>query len=394
MNTSRRCCQSVIRSSTTTTGRANATRRAFSRVAPQQKDALPEYYESSSPELDAVLTKINSKILFPQHLNHEQRLLVYKKKNIPRLTNEPLFAQIGSVDQQLEPLDVRKDVPNQWEMIKEAVELSKEQDDWENLVKMLEGFHRAGIDVRTSRMLKIIRRANEAGMQHIVLSALQQAEHTGVSLRRPAILESVLAGIHEKASSSGFDAATTKKALSLAEQVTELLEQPAHKAKGRIEFGDPRASPLVIAVPLELAAARVALHLDGKDEDGKVAKYANRLMASFKQEGFSPKVRPGLLARELPNDEEYSKLPKNKASRRERRYVISHKIVQWIPVWYALQKSSAILGQDMPDLEMAKTLIGMIEERLKGSAEVVRKYSTAPEPEKIPALVRLKEVGL
>ncbi|KAF2815627.1 uncharacterized protein BDZ99DRAFT_405852 [Mytilinidion resinicola] len=394
MTTSRRCCQSVIRCSTTASGCANGSRRAFSRVAPQQKDALPEYYESSSPELDAVLTKINSKILFPQHLNHEQRLLVYKKKNIPRLTNEPLFAQIGSVDQQLEPLDVRKDVPNQWEMIKQAVELSKEQDDWENLVKMLEGFHRAGIDVKTSRMLKIIRRANEAGMQHIVLSALQQAEHTGVSLRRPAILEAVLGSIHEKASSSGFDSASTKKALSLAEQVIELLELPAHKSKGRMEFGDPRASPLVISVPLELAASRVAFHPDGKDEDGKVATYAARLMAAFKQEGYSEKIHPGLLAKELPNVEEFSKLPKNKAARRERRYVIGHKIVQWIPVWNALKQSSAVLGKDMPDLELAKTIMGMIEERLKGSAEVIRKYSDAPEPEKTPSLVRMKEVDL
>jgi hypothetical protein len=249
-------------------------------------DVLPEYYESSSPELDTILTQINSKILFPQHLNHEQRLLVYKKKNIPRLTNEPLYAQIGSVDQQLEPLDIRKDVPNQWEMIKQAVELSKEQDDWENLVKMLEGFHRAGIKIKTSRVLKIIRRANEAGMQHIVLAALQQAATTGVTLRSPAVLEVVMTGIHKKAAEAEWSKAGTKKALSLAEQVVELMEMPAHIKTDRAAAVDPRSSPLVISLPLELAATRAALHLDGKDVDGKVAKYAVRLMAAVKQDGY------------------------------------------------------------------------------------------------------------
>lgn len=249
-------------------------------------DLLPEYYESSSPQLDEVLTKINSKILFPQHLNHEQRLLVYKQKNIPRLTNEPLYAQIGSVDQQLEPLDIRKDVPNQWEMIKKAVELSKEQDDWENLVLMLEGFHRAGIKIRTPRVLKIIRRANEAQMQHVVLAMLQRAGTTGVSLRHPAVLEAVFAGIHRRASETGWSVTATKKAFSLAEQVADLMEMPAHVQKVNSEELDPRSSPLVISLPLELAATRVLLHGEGKDTDGRVAKYAVRLMAAFKQDDY------------------------------------------------------------------------------------------------------------
>ena len=311
MNVSQRCCKSALRNSVLSCWSTNASARAFSLSAFRQKTgqskkspshpipiaslqrsdtsfpgSLPVFQESTSPELSAVLATLNSKILLPAHLNSDQQQLIYRRKNASRLENEPIYVQIGDVEMPLEHIDRIKDVPSRWTVLKQVIELSKDQKDWENVVRMLEGFHLAGIHFKTRHLLKFIRRASEAGMQHIVLRALQQVKTTGLSLKSPEVLEAVLIGIHNMASRSGWEAGSTKKALAFAEQVMELMEKPEHLGTGFAKFGDPRTSPLVIAVPLELATVRAAKHLDRKDKDGKVKMYAVRLMASFKQDNF------------------------------------------------------------------------------------------------------------
>lgn len=394
MNVSQRCCKSALRNGVLSCWSANASARAFSLSAFRQKTGgLPVFQESTSPELSAALATLNSKILLPAHLNPDQQQLIYRKKNASRLENEPIYVQIGDVEMPLEHIDRIKDVPSRWTVLKQVIELSKDQKDWENVVKMLEGFHLAGIHFKTRHLLKFIRRANEAGMQHIVLRALQQVKTTGLSLKSPEVLEAVLIGIHNMASRSGWEAGSTKKALGFAEQVMELMEKPEHLGTSFAKFGDPRASPLVIAVPLELAAARAAKHLDGKDKDGKVKMYAVRLMASFKQDNFLKASLPGLLSADLKTSEDMSF--KSKRARSSDYNSLKHKISAWIPVWYGLRIASLeVLGEDMPMPKDAQSVIALVDGRLTAAVDTIHKEAPrSVNVEELPCIKSLKECG-
>ncbi|OCL11748.1 hypothetical protein AOQ84DRAFT_386613 [Glonium stellatum] len=389
----KRYCNSALRSGILSRWGVNPSIRAFSSSAYRQKTGgLPVFQESTSPKLSTLLETLNSNILLPRHLNADQRRLVYQKKHASRLENEPMYVQIGDVEMQLKHVDQVKDLPSRWSVLKQVVELSKDQKDWDNVVKMLEGFYLAGIHLKPRQLVKLIRRANQANMQHIVLRALQQVKTTGLSLKNPEILEAVLIGIRNKASQSGWEPESTKKALAFTEQVMELMENPEHLGTSFAKSGDPRASPLVIALPLELAVIRAARHLDGKDADGKVKIYAVRLMSAFKQDNFLKVSLPGLLS-ELKGPEEVVS-GKTKVVVEE-YYSLAEKVMKWLPVWHGLRiASSEVLGEDMPMLEDAQTVIDLVDKRLAAAADAIRKVCrSGVEPDKLPCIQALKECG-
>lgn len=394
MNVPKRCCQPALRGCALASRRANASRRAFSLSScPQKHGGLPVFQESSSEELSKVLYTLNAKILLPHHLNPEQKRLIFKDKNIAKLEADPIYAQIGTVEMPLEHIQRTRDIPRKWLIFKQAVELSTDQKDWENVVKMLEGFHSANIKMKEQHLLKFIRRANEAGMQHVVLNALQRVHRTGLSLKSPAILQEVLAGIHHKASVSGWENESTKKALSLAEQVVELMENPEHLGEAIAKSGDLRASPLVIAVPLELAAVRAAKHTQGEDKDGKVAKYAQRIMAAFKQDGFFENVLPKALSKHLNPLQSDTKL--DDKSKTLHYHELKREIPKWIPVWYGLKTASLeVLGKNTPMAEDVGKIIYLVGERLTAAELAIRKCAPSEvNVDDLPCIIALKECG-
>lgn len=263
-----------------------------------------------------MLGQVNSKILLPEHLTKEQSQLVYKKENKARLEAEPMEITLGDVTLPLEHIDRMRDKPKRKTILRKVMQQSETPADWENVVRMLEGFHNAAIRINTPLMVMTVRRLNEAGMHHLVLKALQRAEKTGLRLKETSIVHQVFKGLHDKAARSAWDEAETTKALSFSEQVVELMENKEHL--GRLDRGrnDLRASPWVIAVPLELAAARAKRHTDGQDKDGKVLKYASRLMNALHQDDFNT-VSPYRPPRRSPRDSTHgffrSSYPKSSA---------------------------------------------------------------------------------
>ena len=248
--------------------------------------ALPEFLESSSPELASTLARFTSKVLLPEHLTKEQRDLVYKQENRPRLEAEPIEITLGEVTLPLEHIDRNRDRPSRWDTVKQVVEQSKTAEDWENVVRMMEGFHDASVQVKDKWFQKIVRGMNEAGMHHLILKSLQRAGKTGMRLRSDGLVRTVFNTLHERAASSGWDEAETGKMLRLAEQLTELMESDEHLGKVETQKLDPRASPFTISVPLELAAVKAKKYQQGQDADGKVQKLATRLVNALNQDNF------------------------------------------------------------------------------------------------------------
>lgn len=248
--------------------------------------ALPNFLPPSSPELSALLSTFNSKVLLPNHLTKEQQKLVYSQESRPKIEAEPVEITLGDVTLPLEHLD-RNRLPNRWQTFREVVQNSETKEDWENVVRCLEGFVEAGIEVKTKWQEMVVRKLNEAGMHHLVLKMLQRPKLSGVRLSNRGVVTEVMTGVHNRAAMADWEQEETMKALKMAKQIVELMENDEHHANQSTatvnEKGDWRGHPVVVALPTALAA--VAAEKYGGDKD-HVKKMANRLVAAIKQTDY------------------------------------------------------------------------------------------------------------
>jgi hypothetical protein len=259
--------------------------------------ALPVFLESSSPELTKLLQDTNSKILLPFHLTAEQKKLVYRKENQAKLEAEPVEITLGDVTLALEHID-RLKTPRQWDTVKAIFKNSETREDWENVVRVVEGYHNAGIPLNNDRLEMVIRLLNMNGMHHVILKALQRVKATALSMREWPVLRQVLRAVYDKAALSDWDEAETYEALRMARQVAELLEDEGH-CGGQPAEHDFRGKPAVVAVPTALAAVRAHKHSRDVEE---VKPLAGRLMAALEQDNYMVGTcltlpRPSLLTR-------------------------------------------------------------------------------------------------
>lgn len=253
-------------------------------------DQYPSFHESSSSELDAHLVHARQKALLPYFINQDQRRLIIREENRTRLEYDPVYIKIGSVEERLEYVDIKSGVPSAYKVFKKAIELAETSKDWENIARLLRGFTNTAHGLEQKQKEWITRKMIESDCLYIVMQLLHEAPKTAVTLKQEGLRNRVLYGIFQLAADSEWDEANTKKALNFSEQVVSLLEKPEHGGGSRVaNKNDARTNPFVAALPLEMAALRAKMHLNGKDEDSKVAKYASRLMGIIEQHGI-PKV--------------------------------------------------------------------------------------------------------
>lgn len=229
----------------------------------------------------------------PSHLTKEQEKLVYRTENKAKIEAEPIEVTLGDVTLLLKHLD-RNKLANRWGTFREVISQSETREDFENVVRMLEGFQEAGIHIKADKIALVVRQLNLHGMHHILLKALQRVNSTGMQMNDWEVTIQVLRAVYDKAALADWEPEETKKALRLAKQVVELLEEEEHhtkSARSRKEDTehDFRGRPSVIAVPTALSAVLAQKH-GGDVEDVKVL--AGRLIASMEQQNYN--VRPPL----------------------------------------------------------------------------------------------------
>jgi hypothetical protein len=217
----------------------------------------------------------------PAHLTKEQEKLVYQLDNKAKLEAEPVEITLGDVTLPLEHLD-RNRLPSQWGTFRDIMNQSETREDFENVVRVLEGYKNAGISLKSERQAKAIRRLGLHGMQHLILKALQRAKATGLSLHDWNIMSEVLRAIYDKAALADWDQDETTKALRFAKQLVELLEVEEHQAGPATPY-DLRGDPAVIAVPTALTAVLALKHGGDRDE---VKSLAGRLVAALQQHNY------------------------------------------------------------------------------------------------------------
>lgn len=120
-----------------------------------------------------------------------------------------------------------------------------------------------------------------------MLKALQRGKATNIRLNDKVVLMEVLRGVHEKAALADWSEEETTKALKWAKQVVELMDDAehhgAHSTSETAAQDDFRGSPVVVALPTELAAVLAERY--GGDVD-EVKKYAGRLVHTLKQSDY------------------------------------------------------------------------------------------------------------
>ncbi|EKD14710.1 hypothetical protein MBM_06921 [Drepanopeziza brunnea f. sp. 'multigermtubi' MB_m1] len=246
--------------------------------------AIPSFTEVSSPELQDLLTRIRERIFLPAHVNKSQRKLIFSPKHAKSLEVEPAIANIAGEDFRLRHLELTRDVPSRRTAVLNALRLMKEKRDWDNLPNLLGGLKNAGCQHGPQVRLAVVGKAGKAGRQDTVLECLRRAEFTGLTLQHLEMAIQVLYWMAQKAVAADWDAQETKKALAWAEMVRDMMEEPKHKVMPKRDipeyFGTSKDQPEVPGILLQLAAVRATQ--TGKDEGGKVERYAKELLGAPK----------------------------------------------------------------------------------------------------------------
>lgn len=303
----------------------------------------------------------------PRHLTKEQEALVYRTSNKAKLEAEPVEITLGDVTLPLEHLDVNR-LPSRWPNFSAILRQSETREDWENVVRMLEGYENAGIKLNAGKHALVVRRLNLAGMQHLILKALQRPRATGLRMREWPLMVQILRAVHDKAAMADWDEEETANALRLAKQIVELLEDEEHCGgqvrREKVSEHDFRGKPEVIAVPTGLAAA-LALRREGDVEEVKTL--AGRLVAALKQDDYEAShahPRRNIYDTNHPSqtflDASAQKFTATEADFRNTVHQVRHADtlvrdllqVHWVS--NALKTSLKVLGDDMPNAGEAR----------------------------------------
>jgi hypothetical protein len=193
---------------------------------------------------------------------------------------------IGGEEFTLEHLGGWGVMPNRKKQLQHVLRLLKEGDpnDWNNLPSLLRGLHMMGKDPSPRVRARIVRLATDKGRFGIILQCLNSANNTGLTLKDPEVLEQVIWSLRQIAQKGEWSEEATAKAIKDANEVASQLESDAHGTGKHIGKDDPRRSPYVLGIFLELAAVYAWRFKGGEDVDGKVKAFADRLLSNISED--------------------------------------------------------------------------------------------------------------
>ncbi|OAX84426.1 hypothetical protein ACJ72_01204 [Emergomyces africanus] len=257
---------------------------------PPQKDSatnpiiaawIPTFKPTSSQNLDDILSLFRERVFIPAFLNPAQRRLIYKEDATTTLEQNPITVTLrGETEEsyRLRPLKFSETPSNN--VVRDAIELMKEPEDWYALVPLLKGLHSSKRTPNFFLWEFIVHKAGEAGMTSVIIDCAEQSQRTGFSLGDYMLAESLFSSLHLKAESAAFKGPDVEKALKQAKHVATLMNSEDHTPVDKTK-PDPRRHPNIISVLLELSAARALDAFEGKDAQGDVRSYAEKLLGTW-----------------------------------------------------------------------------------------------------------------
>ncbi|PSK36729.1 hypothetical protein B9Z65_1912 [Elsinoe australis] len=326
-----RSCARKARSITHGARSSGVSLRPFSHGARLQRShAVPDFAESSSAELNNVLSTLRNEHILPAYLNEAQQRLVYRKKYRSELENSTVTIAVEHEEFDLKPLDKTKLLPKRKPLVKQAIDLITEEKDWAQVYPLLEGLAKIGNAADQATIEKLIRRAALEGHFGVIAQCLRAAERTGLTMRDKYVLHGVLRGLRQTAERSGWKQGSLDRAIRYGDEVAALLANGEHmdtkkipRRQANVATGNPLKNPLNMATWLELHAVRAYKYGAGKDVDNKIRTFYERLVACF-----STEKTPGWLSTtplDLPR--QFSRL---------------------MPLWQGVLLSTKVLGSRVP----------------------------------------------
>lgn len=241
----------------------------------------------------------------------------------------------------------------------------KDAKDWQNLPGFLEGLKTAKRQLHVWQIEKMIRRANIAGRQGVVLECLRRAEGTRVRLRDVQVVREVMWGAVMRAQQGNWEKEPVEQALKLARAAWDLMEDPRHVMKARAVGPEhvARTRPEVVGVMVQLEAAKALLVAEGKDEGERVESMVERLLGCC--------VNADLASGEMG------------------RFDAHNKLMMWAPVWHGMMMARKVLGEDS---NYGKLLGEKIDQDLGPALkEAIDSVARAPQKEGLRRGVKMYE---
>jgi hypothetical protein len=191
-------------------------------------------------------------------------------------------------------LDKTTDLPNTKETFVEALRRMKTYADFQNLRPLLEGCVRDRRKMTPGRYNQLVRVLGVNNCLPIAIDCARAAARTGMKLNTSEIINDLLVYIQQPAIMSGFTAAKTRVALQQVSTIVDMLEtDESHKPTAETQGAFPfYRDPQVLAARLHMAAAQAVYHQEGKDLDGKVAKYADELVKLWPEDAALLDLQP------------------------------------------------------------------------------------------------------
>ncbi|KAL8902471.1 MAG: hypothetical protein Q9207_004669, partial [Kuettlingeria erythrocarpa] len=120
---------------------------------------------------------------------------------------------------------------------------------------------------------------------------------------------------------SGWEKDGVRGAGRIVEATWEMMSDERHVSKEDKKMGeDPKTRPEIVGVLLWVRALRSVLLAKGKDDDGKVKRAAEMLMAVWKDRDCNVESEDWVDA--------------------------NHKLMMWVPVWHGMCMARNVLGEN------------------------------------------------
>ncbi|KAK5937220.1 hypothetical protein PMZ80_010520 [Knufia obscura] len=309
-----RSCRHALKSSSTL--RTPTSIRGFSST-PTRSKTLATFTSTSSPELDALLSRWRSEVFLPSVLPPHHTALIYQASKRDILTTPPGVtvtvqtafppnaknaSEAEDENIKLQPMN-KFDRPSQEASIRQITDVLSKSDDaatWDNLIPFLEGMHVARMSIGQAFVPRLARKANlqGKGRWNTILTAATLAKRTDVRLDQRELTRELVLGAHDRGAVAAFANNAPSKTV---ERIVLMLEADEHCGKHHSDrvkrmtdgdtslsdkerlilraYSDMRRDPLVVAASLSFASAQAIRDSKGKDTDGTVAKAAQKYLA-------------------------------------------------------------------------------------------------------------------
>ena len=309
-------------------------------------------------------------------MRNSERRLISRPKYRKTLEDNPRTTEVGGEDVALRPLDTFA-LPRRRKLLARALNLIRQGDgqDWANIPPLLNGMFGGvkKLPPNEGWIQKVVTTAVSAGKTGMIVQCLQQPDRTGLSVKDDQILNTLLVGLHQTAQADGWSKEATEKALKEANAISLIMDSASQGFGGEVATNDPRARSEVLGVFLELSAVFALKHQDGKDVNGVVKAYVERLLNRL--EAQTAGVRLAVLDAE---DHARHALTESQTEVALEERGRQFSMLFAISIWQGLRAAQTVLGSEMPKAKHAERLMIRYKTALETAAKQLESRTDTP----------------